>query len=195
MWLGITHAIRANHMISLLTSSTTDHRGMTFLPQSQSCLFLMHVLSPGFVARVTRRVLLVDHDFRILSEQMSSLPDFQWDTRCSILSFLCLYFKIIVCPVSCGHHYIICPSLINGLWLPLCYHHCSLTVIFSFLCMFCRSLFVLLCFFWPLCCLSFDIRILIAPLVSSNSSWNYPHQFILSSYFGWNKNLLLIIFT
>ena len=37
--------------------------------------------------------------------------------------------------------------------------------------MFCRSLFVLLYFsFWPLCCLFFfDIRILINPLVSSNS--------------------------
>ena len=44
--------------------------------------------------------------------------------------------------------------------------------IFSFLYFFCRSLFVLLYFFiWPLCCLFFDIRmILIAPLVSSNSS-------------------------
>jgi hypothetical protein len=43
---------------------------------------------------------------------------------------------------------------------------------FSVICMFCRSLFVLLCFFiWPLCCLFFfDIRIMIAPLVSSNSS-------------------------
>jgi hypothetical protein len=30
--------------------------------------------------------------------------------------------------------------------------------------MFCRSLFVLLYFFfWPLCCLSFDLRILITP--------------------------------
>ena len=43
--------------------------------------------------------------------------------------------------------------------------------------MFCRSLFVLLSFFfWPLCCLSFDLRIPITPLVSSNvflqqSSW------------------------
>ena len=27
-------------------------------------------------------------------------------------------------------------------------------------------------FFWPLCCIFFDIRILIAPLVSSSSSWN-----------------------
>jgi hypothetical protein len=39
--------------------------------------------------------------------------------------------------------------------------------------MFCRSLFVLLLiFFWPLCCLCFfDIRILITPLISSNSSY------------------------
>ena len=41
-----------------------------------------------------------------------------------------------------------------------------------FICMFCRSLFVLFYFFfWPLCCLFFfDIWILITPLVSSNSS-------------------------
>jgi hypothetical protein len=39
---------------------------------------------------------------------------------------------------------------------------------------FCKSLFVLLYFFfWPLCCLFFfDIRIPIAPLVSSNSSFS-----------------------
>ena len=44
--------------------------------------------------------------------------------------------------------------------------------IFSFISMFCRSLFVLLYFFfWPLCFLFFfDIRFLIAPLVSSNYS-------------------------
>jgi len=54
--------------------------------------------------------------------------------------------------------------------------------IFSFKCMFCRSLFVLLYFFfWPLCCLSFfDVRILIAPLVSSNSS-------IVNSIWGINN--------
>ena len=46
--------------------------------------------------------------------------------------------------------------------------------IFSFICMFCRSLFVLLSpFFWPLCCLFFfNIRILIATLISPNSSWD-----------------------
>jgi hypothetical protein len=44
--------------------------------------------------------------------------------------------------------------------------------IFSFICMFYWSLFVLLSFFfWPLCCLFFfNIRILISPLVSSISS-------------------------
>ena len=43
------------------------------------------------------------------------------------------------------------------------------------MCMFCRSLFVLLYFFfWPLYCLSFfDIRIMITPLVSSKSSMIY----------------------
>ena len=48
--------------------------------------------------------------------------------------------------------------------------------IFSFRCfwMLCRLLFVLLSFFfWPLCCLSFfNLRILITPLASSNSSYN-----------------------
>ena len=39
------------------------------------------------------------------------------------------------------------------------------------LCVFCRSLFLLLYFFfWSLCCLFFDVWILIIPLVSSNSS-------------------------
>jgi hypothetical protein len=44
--------------------------------------------------------------------------------------------------------------------------------LYAHFCMFCRSLFVLLYFFfWPLCCLFFfDIQILITPLVSSNSS-------------------------
>jgi len=51
--------------------------------------------------------------------------------------------------------------------------------------MFCRSLFVLLYFFfWLMCCLFFDIRILITPLVSSNSSIDllkYIQSMFLSS--------------
>ena len=42
--------------------------------------------------------------------------------------------------------------------------------IFSFMCMLCRSLFVLFVFSWPLCCVSFDLLIMITPLVSSSSS-------------------------
>jgi hypothetical protein len=49
-------------------------------------------------------------------------------------------------------------------------HLSSCYSIFSFICMFCISLCVLLFFFfWPLCCLSFfDLWILITSLVSSN---------------------------
>ena len=53
--------------------------------------------------------------------------------------------------------------------------------IFSFLCMFCRSMFALLSFFfWPLCCLSFlDLRILNTPLVSSSSLLFYAMVIIV----------------
>ena len=56
--------------------------------------------------------------------------------------------------------------------------------IFSFICMFCGSLFVLLYFFfWPLCCMFFfDIRILIAPLVSSNNSQITFHPSLIYNY-------------
>jgi hypothetical protein len=54
----------------------------------------------------------------------------------------------------------------------------SCNSIFSFICMFYRSLFVLLYFFYLLlCCLFFfDIQILITPLVSSNSSRYSEHN-------------------
>ena len=43
--------------------------------------------------------------------------------------------------------------------------------IFSFMCMFYKLLFVLLSFFvWSLCCLFFDLRIMITSLISSSSS-------------------------
>jgi hypothetical protein len=56
-----------------------------------------------------------------------------------------------------------------------CSYWCSCCSIFNFMCMFCRSLFVVLYFlYWPLCCLFFfDIR---TPLVSSNSSYVYKYS-------------------
>ena len=55
----------------------------------------------------------------------------------------------------------------SGFYWGSCYSICGFT------CMFCRSMFVLLSFFFlQLSCLFFfDIRILINPLVSSNSSY------------------------
>jgi hypothetical protein len=67
-------------------------------------------------------------------------------------------FKLFLsfCPFSFGHC-VVCSSSIYGFWLPL-WHLQTLIVLLSF-------------FFRPLCCLFFfDIRILITPLVSSNSS-------------------------
>jgi hypothetical protein len=54
-------------------------------------------------------------------------------------------------------HCVVCSSSIYGFWLPLWYLQTLLVLLYFF--------------FWPLCCLFFfDIRILITPLVSSNSS-------------------------
>ena len=77
----------------------------------------------------------------------------------------CLFF----CTFYFGHC-VVCSSSIYDSDCPF-----GIFKLFLLLCMFCRSLFVLLYFFfWPLCCLFFfDIRILIAPLVSSSSSYSY----------------------
>jgi hypothetical protein len=64
--------------------------------------------------------------------------------------------------------------------------------IFRFMCMFCRSLFVLLYFFfWPSCCLLFfDIWILITPLVYSNSSYRVSEW--VSELYQTKTDVLLI---
>jgi hypothetical protein len=54
---------------------------------------------------------------------------------------------------------------LSGYYTGSCYS------IFSLLCMFGKSLFVLLYFFfWPFCLFFFDLRILIIPLISSSGS-------------------------
>jgi hypothetical protein len=74
----------------------------------------------------------------------------------------CLSFgiRILITPlVSCGHC-VVCPS-IYGFWLPLWYF---VAIVLSVLWYTDSDYpFDIL---WPLCCLSFDIRILITPLVS-----------------------------
>ena len=55
----------------------------------------------------------------------------------------------------------------------------SCYLIFSFICMLCRSLFVLLYFFfWPLCCLFFfDLRFWLLLWYLQTLPWNWYHQY------------------
>ena len=75
-------------------------------------------------------------------------------------------------------HCAVCSSSIYGFWLPLWYLQTLLmTIVLSVLLLFTDSDYpcgIFKLFFWPLCCLFFfDLRILITPLVSSNSSFGH----------------------
>jgi hypothetical protein len=77
---------------------------------------------------------------------------------------------------------------------------------YSFMCMFCRSLFVLLYFFvWPLCCLFFDLWVLITPLYLQALhflfkwfTWVYIAYLVYALFefkivcYYWKKNFLFI---
>ena len=96
------------------------------------------------------------------------------------------YIKIIFCLLS----------LRNFLWSKYCLPFQSTWIpppVFSgvrvtrslvLYAVFCRLLFVLLSFFsWPLCCLSFHLRILITLLVSNSSSLFFVYILLLFIYF------------
>jgi hypothetical protein len=143
------------------------------------CWFLLsplgqtHQLNPiiftGFETRLTRRVPLVE-------QELLTLPVFSGVRVTRFLVFYIIYsWDINVCgDCSLIKSQIEKPCKIFILHRVLKLNQWkwgSCYSIFSFLCLFCRSLFVLLYFFfWPLYCLFFDIWILITILVSSNSS-------------------------
>jgi hypothetical protein len=59
----------------------------------------------------------------------------------------------------------------------------------------CKSLFVLLYFiFWPLCCLSFNLQLLIIPLVSSNFSWLITNNLIMWQLSTDLRVIMLVIY-
>ena len=66
-------------------------------------------------------------------------------------------------------------TLLEHMRSPPGFYWVSCSSIFSFLC---NVLLIVVChkcfFFWPLCCLSFDLRLLITPLVSSGFSYRFP---------------------
>jgi hypothetical protein len=64
-----------------------------------------------------------------------------------------------------------------------CFLWGSCYLIFSFMCMFCRSLYVLLSFFfWPLCCLFFDLWILFGIFKLFLESFHFNLVFINTPY-------------
>jgi hypothetical protein len=79
-----------------------------------------------------------------------------------IWPFYCLSFdlRLLITPLVSFDHCIVCPS-IYGFWLPLWY---LLTIVLSVL-RFTASDYPF-GIFWQLYCLSFDLRLLITPLVS-----------------------------
>ena len=92
----------------------------------------------------------------------------------------CLFFfdiRILITPLF--GHCVVCSSSIYGFWLPLWY---LLVIVLSLLLRYTDSDYPF-GIFWSLCCLFFDIRILITPLVSSNSSSYYNN--LLVYLFRW----------
>ena len=73
------------------------------------------------------------------------------------------------------------PSLPEILCSPLGFSGLRVPRSLVFCVVFCRSLFVI--FLWSLCCLSFDLRILITSFVSSNSSFRFV-CYMLKLYFS-----------
>jgi hypothetical protein len=80
-----------------------------------------------------------------------------WPLCC--LSFFDL--RIMIIPLVSFGHWVVCPSLIYGLWLSLWY---LLAIVLSVL--WFTHFDYPFGIFWPLSCLSFDLHILIIPLVS-----------------------------
>ena len=98
---------------------TNDH-GYVLLVVSNSRFFPRSWLITEFVARLTRRVSLVEQELLTLPEHQGSPPVFSGIrvTRSLFLHVcfadLCLSF----CTFSFGH-YFVCSSSIYGFWLPL----------------------------------------------------------------------------
>ena len=90
-------------------------------------------------------------------------------------SLCCLSFnlRLLITPLVSFGHCVVCPSSIYGFWLPLWY---LLVIVLSVL-RFTASDYPF-GIFWSLCCLSFDLRLLITPLVS------FGHCVVCPSIYG-----------
>jgi hypothetical protein len=90
--------------------------------------------------------------------------------------------RLLIIPlVSCGH-YVVCPTM-YVFWLPL---WCLVAIMLSAL--RCTSSDYPFDVLWPLCCLPFDVRLLIIPLVSCGHYVVCP-----SMYVFWLSLLCLVV--
>jgi hypothetical protein len=129
------------------------------------CMFVDHWPFVLFLLVIVLSVLLL-----LIIVLSVLLSYFSWPLCC-----LCFFFWSLCClsfcPFSLGHC-VVCPSSFG---------HCVVCPFVLFLLAIVLSVLLLLVivlsvplsyFSWPLCCLSFDLQILITHLVSSNSSWD-----------------------
>ena len=113
---------------------------------------------------------------------------FFWPLCCLFFSDIRVLITPLVSSNSSFGHCVVCSSPIYGFWLPLWYlQTLLLAIVLSVLLRYTGSDYpfgIFKLFFWPLCFLFFsDIRILITPLVSSNSS--FVHCVVCSSPIYW----------
>ena len=122
---------------------------------------------------ITRRTPLVVQELLTFSSTMGQ-PRFQWGSWYSIFYVhICRssFVRLSTRPVSCVEQELL-PSQSTRIhprclvWFVLLYLQ------FSVYCLVDRCKYF---FIWPLCCLSFDLPIIITPLVFSNSSSYHPY--------------------
>jgi hypothetical protein len=92
-----------------------------------------------------------------------------WPLCCLFLFDL----RILIAAMVYIGHCVVCPSSIYWFWLPLWYLLVIVLSVLRFTDSDCRY-----GIYWPLCCLSFDLLILIAPMVSIG------HCVVCPSYYG-----------
>ena len=114
--------IHVNHF-SVVTWMTTYTISLPIKSRNGVILFSYFVhswLITGCVARIKRRVLLIEQQLLTLSEHLSSPPVFG-GVRVTRSSVLCICFVdgcLSFCPFS-FRHLVVCSSSIYGFWLPL----------------------------------------------------------------------------
>jgi hypothetical protein len=176
------------------------HYGISIKNNLRYVLFVVRRISSfnhiwliiGLLTEVTWWVLLVEQELLTLLSHFSVLVrvagSFVFCVVCCISLFVLLSFPVwclkqeltILSTCSCIYFVVeatrctwVHPSVFSGVRVTRSLVLCV---------MFCRSLFVLLFFFfWPLCCLSFDLWILITPFVFSNYFYSWHKRNLLAS--------------